>query len=90
MARLQSFTAPKLVIDTPDGKVEVENLKLKLKSLGFKQNAAKQWVPVLGIESMSGRISIPLPDKQAMVIALDLNDVTVDLDAGFVMPCTVM
>lgn len=86
MARLQSFTAPKLVIDTPDGKVQVENLKIKLKSLEFKQNAAKQWVPVLGIESMSGRISVPMPDQQAMVIALDIKDVTVDLDAGFGNP----
>ena len=86
MARLQTFSVPRLVIDTPDGKLQVENLKLQLKTLSFKQNQAGQWVPTLGIESMSGQIKVPMPDRQSMVVALNLQDVTVDLDAGFGSP----
>ena len=86
MAKLQSFTAPKLVIDTPDGKVQVENLKIKLKSLEFKRNAAKQWIPVLRVESMSGQISVPMPDNQSIMVALNLQDVTLDLDTDLGTP----
>ena len=81
----RTIRVPQLVIDTPDGRMQVDDLSLKLKALKFEKKGS-EWAPVLGIEHMTGRVSLPLPDQQALKLNLELRNVEVELQAGFGSP----
>ena len=83
--RKRTIHVPQLVIDTPDGRMQIDDLKLKLRVLNFEQKG-KGWAPVLGVESMTGKISMPLPDQQALKLDLNLKDVNIEMQAGFGSP----
>ena len=58
--RRRTIRAPQLVIDSPDGRMQVDNLSLKLRVLKFEKKGS-HWAPVLGIEAMTGKVSFPCP-----------------------------
>ena len=77
-----TFKQPRIVLQTDDGKLEIRDLELVLKTVHFKANDLGKQIPVLGIDRMSAHITIPLPCGESLNTVIELMDVDLIMDTG--------
>ena len=80
--KLQSFSVKKLVIDKPDGRIHISDLKLQLKTLRFEKNSEGHQIPVFGIERVQAKVAIDLPEGESLKLNLDMKDLDITIDSN--------